>query len=62
MHCEKSMKPEKTPELSVANTGVLVVGWINDRHLKSNPSLDMAYRTLGSGNIPPNILKSNITW
>lgn len=45
--------PAKTPQMTVDIRGVLVVEFILDKNLKSKPSLDIAYKMRGSGNIAP---------
>ena len=48
-----SKLPAKTPEMAVPNTGVWNRGWITPRNLKITPSLPMAYRMRGRGNMAP---------
>lgn len=48
--------PAKIPDKAVANTGVFVLEFTFDSHLKSKPSFAIAYRTRGKGNIHPNKL------
>jgi len=45
--------PAKTPHITVDINGVLVVSLIFDKMLKSSPSLAIAYKIRGSGNIAP---------
>lgn len=48
--------PEPIPEIKVAIKGVLVFLLIFDRKPNSRPSLDIAYKIRGNGNIHPNSL------
>lgn len=48
-----SILPAKTPQMTVDIRGVLVVWFILDKNLKSKPSLAIAYKMRGSGNIAP---------
>lgn len=45
--------PAKSPQMTVDITGVLVVGLIFDKNLKSRPSLAIANKIRGSGNSVP---------
>ena len=48
--------PATVPEVSVAIMGVLVLGLILAKNLKSRPSSAMAQITLGIGNMEPSKL------
>lgn len=50
--------PAKTPQMIVDIRGVLVVALIFDKNLKSRPSLAIAYKIRGSGNIAPKRLQN----
>lgn len=51
--------PANMPDKNVANTGVLVLEFTLDNHLKSKPSFAIAYNIRGNGNIQPNKLVHN---
>ena len=48
--------PANTPDKKVAIIGVLNFGWVFDKNLNIKPSLAIAYKTLGRGNIAPSKL------
>jgi hypothetical protein len=56
--------PASSPESKVANTGVFVRAFILAKNRNSKPSLAIAYRILGRGNMAPNKLYQNkiILW
>jgi hypothetical protein len=50
---DSGILPAKTPQMTVDIRGVLVLEFMFDKNLKSKPSLAIAYKMRGSGNIAP---------